>query len=72
MSIRPRYSFILPLTVGIVSQKKLLSLLPFIEDPVQELEELKLERDESDERLRDEEGYPDEQAEEELLAQEGD
>ncbi len=40
---------------GVVSQKKLLSLLPFIEDPVQELEELKMEQEESDARLRDEE-----------------
>ena len=40
---------------GLVSQKKLLSLLPFIEDPVQELEELKKEQEESDARLRDEE-----------------
>lgn len=40
---------------GVVSQKKLLSLLPFIEDPVQELEELKKEQEESDARLRDDE-----------------
>lgn len=45
---------------GVVSQKKLLSLLPFVEDPVQELEELKKEQEESDVRLRDEEGYPEE------------
>jgi len=43
---------------GIVSKKRLLSLLPFIEDPVQELEELEHEREKSDEALRDEEGYP--------------
>ena len=42
---------------GIVSRKKLLSLLPFVEDPVQELEELKKEQEESDELLRDEVGY---------------
>lgn len=40
---------------GVVSQKKLLSLLPFIEAPVQELKELKKEQEESDSRLRDEE-----------------
>ena len=45
---------------GVVSQKKLLSLLPFIEDPVTELEELKREEEESSAFLRDEEGYPDE------------
>lgn len=42
---------------GVVSQKKLLSLLPFVEDPVAELEELKKEVEDSDSRLRDEEGY---------------
>ena len=42
---------------GVVSQKKLLSLLPFVEDPVAELEELKKEVEDSDARLRDEEGY---------------
>ncbi len=42
---------------GVVSQKKLLSLLPFIEDPVAEFEELKIEQDELEARLRDEEGY---------------
>ena len=42
---------------GVVSQKKLLSLLPFIEDPVAEIEELQKERDEADARLRDEVGY---------------
>ncbi len=42
---------------GVVSQKKLLSLLPFIEDPVVEFEELKIEQDELEARLRDEEGY---------------
>ena len=42
---------------GVVSQKKLLSLLPFIEDPVAEIEELKKEHEESDARLRDEVGY---------------
>lgn len=47
---------------GIVSRKKLLSLLPFVEDPVAELEELKLEDEESSAFLRDEEGYPDEQS----------
>ena len=45
---------------GLVSSKKLLSLLPFVEDPVQELEELKREQEESDARLRDETGYQDE------------
>ena len=39
---------------GVVSQKKLLSLLPFIEDPVQEIEELKKEQEESDSRLTEE------------------
>ena len=39
---------------GVVSQKKLLSLLPFIEDPVQEIEELKKEQEESDNRLTEE------------------
>ena len=58
---------------GLVSQKKLLSLLPFIEDPVQELNELKHEQEESDALLRDEEGYPDaeeieEEVEPEILA----
>ena len=42
---------------GVVSQKKLLSLLPFIEDPVQEIEELKKEQEESATLLRDEVGY---------------
>ena len=42
---------------GVVSQKKLLSLLPFVEDLVAELEELKKEVEDSDARLRDEEGY---------------
>lgn len=42
---------------GVVSQKKLLSLLPFIEDPIAEIEELKKEHDEADARLRDEVGY---------------
>lgn len=42
---------------GVVSHKKLLSLLPFIEDPVAEIEELNREQEESDARLRDEEGY---------------
>ena len=50
---------------GVVSQKKLLSLLPFVEDPVQELEELKKEQEESDARLRDETGYHFEQEVEE-------
>ncbi len=45
---------------GVVSQKKLLSLLPFIEDPVAELEELKREEEKAGALLRDEEGYPDE------------
>ena len=42
---------------NVVSQKKLLSLLPFIDDPVAELEELKREQEESQSFLRDEEGY---------------
>ena len=42
---------------GIVSQKKLLSLLPFVEDPVAELDELHKEDDELGASLRDEEGY---------------
>ena len=50
---------------GVVSRKKLLSLLPFVEDPVAELEELKKEQEESDARLRDETGYPFEQEVEE-------
>ena len=45
---------------NVVSQKKLLSLLPFIEDPVAEIEELKREQEESQSFLRDEEGYNDE------------
>ena len=45
---------------GIISQKRRLSLLPFIEDPVQEIEELKREQKESQSFLRDEEGYGDE------------
>ena len=45
---------------NIVSQKRRLSLLPFIEDPVQEIEELKREQEESQSFLRDEEGYGDE------------
>ena len=39
---------------NIVSQKRRLSLLPFIEDPVQEIEELKREQEESQSFLRDE------------------
>ena len=42
---------------NIVSHKKRLSLLPFVEDPVAEIDELKREQEESDARLRDEEGY---------------
>ena len=42
---------------NIVSQKRRLSLLPFIEDPVAEIEELKKEQEESQSFLRDEEGY---------------
>ena len=42
---------------NIVSQKRRLPLLPFIEDPVQEIEELKREQEESQSFLRDEEGY---------------
>ena len=38
---------------GVVSKKKLLSLLPFVEDPVAELEELQREQNESDESLRE-------------------
>ena len=45
---------------GVVSQKKLLSLLPFVEDPVRELEELRKEQEADIAILRDEEGYPDE------------
>ena len=42
---------------GIISQKRRLSLLPFIEDPVAEIEELKNEQEESQTLLRDEDGY---------------
>lgn len=38
---------------GLVSKKKLLSLLPFVEDPVAELEELQHEQEESDNSLRE-------------------
>ena len=55
---------------GVVSQKRLLSLLPFVEDPVAELEELKHEQDISETMLRDEEGYPDEYEESGVLATE--
>ena len=54
---------------GVVSKKKLLSLLPFVEDPVAEIEELKREQEESDESLRDEENYDyEEETETGLLA----
>lgn len=56
---------------GVVSQKKLLSLLPFVEDPVQELEELRKEQEEETALLRDEEGYSYEQ-EENVLGEESD
>lgn len=39
---------------GLLSKKKLLSLLPFIEDPVNEIAELQKEQVEADARLRDE------------------
>ena len=42
---------------GIISQKRRLLLLPFIEDPVAEIEELKNEQEESQIFLRDEDGY---------------
>jgi len=45
---------------GVVSQKKLSSLLPFVEDPVAEIEELQREQEQSDATLRDEVGYGEE------------
>lgn len=59
---------------GLVSQKKLLSLLSFVEDPVKEMEELKKEKEEADARLQDdyELGDDHEQEKPEILAEESD